>query len=171
MTRATLWRAWLPFVLTASAYAFFSALLARDGHSPSVALLPIPKESYYSVQAAFVAPVFGLGCVAACVVARFALSLTTSALTLREVVVALFPALTLPTLLLFVLPELAVYLLHGFDALKTAVRFTSAATGLATLFALAMALRKRFILTWTRAGWIALLTLLAQALVASPFLR
>ena len=161
-------RAWLPFVATTGVYIFFSALLARDGHAPSVALLPIPKAGYYAMQAAFVLPVFGCACLAATASARLAIPSRPS---LRDVILALFPALTLPTLLFFLLPELSVYAVRGFEGLKDVVRFTTAITGLATLVALALAVRKRFIVTHARALLVAVVALLTQAVIASPFLR
>lgn len=167
-------RAWLPFVITTGVYIFFSALLARDGHAPSVALLPIPKADYYAMQAAFVLPVFGCACLAATASARLAIPSTPSRgsrPSQREVMLALFPALTLPTLFFFLLPELGVYAVHGFAGLKDVVRFTTAITGLATLVALALAVRKRFIVTHVRALLVAVVALLTQAVIASPFLR
>lgn len=104
-----------------AAYAGFSALLAARGISPRAVLLPIEPAQYYAAQALFVGPLFvGL----AWLFARTTLLLAgTREVTPREAFAALAPRYAWPLLVLFVLPDLGVFLVAGHGALAKAMRY------------------------------------------------
>jgi hypothetical protein len=114
-------------------WALLSAVLAAGGHAPSRVLLPVPRESYYWLQAVIVVPVlFGACFVGARVAHRAALALGGSGDGAdSERIVA--TAVAIPIAFLLVVPDLAVYFAFGFESLAKLVRVTAPIAGVVTL--------------------------------------
>jgi len=166
------WRA--PLVVTASAtvWAALLVLLAVAGHAPSGPLvLPVPRSAYYAVEAVLVAPVQLLAAwIFAQVVARF------GAGELRDGYALAAFALALPTLLLWVVPDLVAYLAFGFEGLGLVARIAPVASALVTLGLTTLLLRRRIdedgtSWSWGRSFGVALVAYLAQAVVVLLTLR
>ncbi len=152
-------------------YAGFALLLHLGGHAPSVTLVPIPRERYYLWQAAFVAPLFvalwlvygavahGLG--------RLAGGKGAPGATLAVIGIGY----AIPLALLFVIPDLLVYLVAGHGALARAMRVYAPLAVIACVALCAAGLREAHGLSRGRAAAIALVGFIAQAAVGGVLLR
>lgn len=161
----------LPVLALGALHASFALLLHLGGHAPSVTLVPIPRERYYLWQSAFVAPLYvALWLIDAAVahgLSRKAGGRGSFGATLAVVGVGY----AAPLALLFVVPDLVVYLSAGHAALGKAMRYYAplAAIGCAALSALG--LREAHGLSGGRAAAIAVAGLVAQAAVGGVLLR
>lgn len=166
-------KAW--FALSGLTWSVFCLWLARDGHAPSVALLPIAKADYYRFQAGFVVPVL---LVLLWVHGRSALLFSGQKYLVRQdrdradrVVRALHISVSAPLLLLWLLPEMVVYGTLGFEALGATVRVAAPLTFVVALALGARALQKHTGTAGARAHLAACMALLLIGLLAGPVLR
>lgn len=159
-------------VLAAGAtWALLCALLAAAGHAPSFTVLPIPRETYYRVQAIAVVPILlGLWALCAAVASRVAHALGGSGDALRAAG-PLGLALGGPLLGAFLLPDLVVYLTAGFAALAPLVRVTAPLSFALTLLAATFAVATSHGLPRGRAFVAAAAGVIAQAALGAVILR
>lgn len=155
-----------------AAHASLLALLAAGGHQPGFAKgLPVAAEDYYGVAAFYVIPLYFALWWLAAVVSHGAASAFggrgASSGTLR----ALGPAYALPTLALFIVPDLVVYLAAGHGALVAAMRWYAPLAPIAVLLFATRALRREHGLRRWPAFAAALAGFVAQALPAVWLLR
>jgi hypothetical protein len=161
----------LPVLVLGALYAGFSLLLHLGGHAPSVTLVPIPRERYYLWQSVFIAPLFialwliyggvahGLSRLAG---GRGAPGSTLAVIGLGYAV---------PLALLFVVPDLAVYLVAGHGALGKAMRIYAPLAAIGCVLLCAVGLRTAHGIARGRAAAISLVGLLAQAAAGGILLR
>jgi hypothetical protein len=146
--------------------------LARRGEAPSgPLLLPIPRENYYAVEAAFVLPVRLAMASAFALAAHGSAKRLGGAGSLAETFDRGASALALPFLLLWWLPDVLLYATGGFEALTRAVRVLAPLSSLASLALAMRAIRGAHGLSLGRTSLCALAGWVAQALVGAPFLR
>ena len=131
------------------AYAAFCLLLDHGGHRPSFGAF---IDRHYLLQAGLMAPLSLLGWLIFAWVAR--------ANHFWPTFFSVGPSLHFPLLLLFVLPDIAVYLVAGFEALPGAMKWYAPA-------ALAVAF---FFTTKTLGGWSKLRVSLASWVVYGLFM-
>lgn len=162
----------MAIVLVAGAiWAALCLLLYRAGHAPSRALVPIARADYYLYQACFVVPLLlAQWRLASAVAQRVARALgghgAASLLSDR-----LAPALALPLILLFLVPDLLAYAWLGFGALAKLVRITAPLSFAGSVWLGSRAVRRVHALGGGRAFAAALLGVLAQALLGGVLLR
>lgn len=158
-------------VLAGGGWALLCAALAAAGHSPSVALVPIPREHYYAAQAAFVVPVLlGSWLLCALIAERVARVLGGSG-GFAPMANALAPALALPLLAIFLVPDAIAWVLLGFDGLGAVVRVTGPLSFVAMLACATMAVRAAASLSTARAFVAALAGVFVQGALAGVLLR
>lgn len=151
-------------------WAGFSLLLYVGGHAPSVTLVPIGPERYYLAQAGFAIPLWLMLWVVAGRVSAVAATALGGARRPWPGAVMGY-ALASPMIALFLLPDIAVYLVAGHDGLGAAMKYYAPVAPL-TAWALAtVGLARRYELSRGRAVLAAFAGLLAQALVGAPLLR
>lgn len=153
-------------------WAAFSALLGAAGHTPSgPPLLPIPPEDYYAAQALFVVPVrlAMLGALAA-TVHWLGRGLGGGGAARHAVLVAGL-SMAVPSVVAWLVPDVAVYLALGFEALAEGMRYYVPVSVLWTVVLVTAGTRAIHGLSLGRALVVALLGLLAHAVVGAPFLR
>ena len=152
-------------------HALFCLLLDAGGHAPSRVLLPIPRERYYLAQAAFVLPLYlGLWLLAGLSAHSLARALGGRG-KLRGTLAAMGPAYAAPLIVAFVLPDLLLFALLGFEALGRAMRVYAPLAALLALAACALAVEAGARVEKGRAALAAFGGLLLQALVGGAFLR
>jgi hypothetical protein len=159
-------------ILVAGAvWALLSLALATAGWAPSVTLVPIAPERYYLAQAGFVLPLlfaqWGLCSAVALGVARAFGGTGSGSATASTMGFAL----AAPLLGLFLLPDLLVYGLLGFDALAGLIRITAPLAFVATLALATMAVRVVHHLSAPKAFVAAVAGVLAQAAMGGVLLR
>jgi hypothetical protein len=161
----------LPVVALGVLYAGFALLLHLGGHAPSVTLVPIARERYYLWQSVFVAPLFvALWLIYGGVahgLSRLAGGRGTGGATLAVIGIGY----AAPLALLFVVPDLVVYLVAGHGALGKAMRFYAPAAVIGCVALCAAGLREVHGISRGRAVVIALMGLLVQASVGGVLLR
>ncbi len=150
-------------------YAAFSALLHAGGVSARAVWLPIEPGHYYLAQAVFVAPLMAALSAVFTVVVR-ALS-GGGAVSFREAFAALAPAYAWPLLILFVIPDLVVYLAFGHAALAKAMRFYAPLVPLAIVALGAARARGLFGCGLARAAAASFGGLVAQGVAGAVLLR
>ena len=146
-------------------------MLGLAGHAPSVALVPIPRDRYYVAQAAFVIPLLFAQWWICAAVARALAARMGGHGTLERTAAGLAPALGLPLLVVFIVPDAIAYLAFGFAALGRVVRVTAPLALLASIAWTTWAVRKTERLRGGRAFVAAAAGVLAQALAGGVFLR
>lgn len=160
-----------PVLALGALYAAFSLLLHLGGHAPSVTLVPIPRERYYLWQAGFVAPLFvALWLVYGVVahgLARLAGGQGTAGATLGVIGIGY----AVPVALLFVVPDLAVYLVAGHGALAKGMRVYAPLAGLGCLSLCAAGLRAAHGLGPMRAALISVAGFVVQGALGGIVLR
>jgi len=156
--------------LLGSTYSLFSVLLHRSGAVPRAVLIPIDPQHYYLAQAIFVGPLFVLLAFVFTFVTR-ALAGDRSDVSLRRAFEALAPTYAWPLLVLFVLPDLVVFLAAGHAALAPAMRYYAPLAPLAIIAFATASARKLFGVGVLRAALATTAALFAQALVGAPLLR
>ena len=160
-----------PVLCLGALYAGFALLLHLGGHAPSVTLVPIPRERYYLWQSAFVAPLFvALWLVYGGVahgLARLSGGKGAPGATLAVIGIGY----AIPLTLLFVVPDLLVYLVAGHGALGKAMRVYAPLAVIGCVALSAAGLREAHGLARARAAAIALAGFVAQAAVGGILLR
>jgi hypothetical protein len=158
-------------IAAGAAWAGLCAWLAADGHAPSVTLLPIARERYYLVQAVVVIPVL-LGMWGLCaVVANGVARALGGKGTLWRTLLALGPALGVPLLCCFVIPDLVAYGVWGFGALGAVVRVTGPLALVVSTVAATGAVYGEHDVSRGRAAVAAVAGVVAQAVVGGVVLR
>ncbi|MBK7580448.1 MAG: hypothetical protein IPI67_09610 [Myxococcales bacterium] len=156
---------------TGAAWSMLSALLWAGGHAPSRVLLPVPREIYYLAQAAFVIPIL-LTCYCVLAVVGHTLAVRLGGSGARRTTFACLGfAYALPLLFCLVVPDLVVYGLWGFPALKSVVRITGAVLFVSEWLLVARAVTAAHRLSGARSAVIAFAALLAQAVLGAAVLR
>jgi hypothetical protein len=161
----------LALAAASGAWALLCLVLALGGHAPSVVLLPIPRDSYYMAQAAFVVPLsFALWGICSVVAQQVARKLGGSG-RLEPTARGMAFALAAPILLAIVIPDLIIYGAFGFSALARAVRVTAPLAAIASVLLAMRAVRVQHALSRPRALVSGALGVLAQAAIGGIFLR
>lgn len=159
-------------VLAAGAiWACFCVLLHRTGHAPSRTLVPIARADYYLYQACFVVPLLlAQWRLASAVAHRVARALGGRG-EAAPLTVQLAPALALPLIVVFLVPDLVTYAWLGFAALAKLVRITAPLSFVCSVWLGTRAVQRVHRLGGGRALVAALVGVLAQALVGGVLLR
>lgn len=151
-------------------YAAFSFLLYRAGVAPRAVWLPIDPPAYYLAQALFVAPLFVLLTVLYVAVVRAVLP-ARAEVGFRAAYFRLAPAYAWPLLVLFVVPDLLVFLSQGHAALPRAMRYYGPLAPLAIVALTVARARPLFGVGTGRAALAAFAGLVAQAALGALVLR
>lgn len=150
-------------------YAAFCTLLYMDAQQPSFTGIPIPAEHYYFAQTLFIIPLLLLGWrVFTAITARIAPVPSDRRLALNELLGRAYGA---PLILLYLLPDLIVYHLYGFDALAPAMRIYAPLCLIAILILSTRALRRLTDIPLPRALLAASAGFFANALLVGTFVR
>ena len=158
----------LAVLIYAATYSGLCFLLDAGGHQPSFGAL---TEHHYLLQAVLLLPAtFAIWLLQSWVAHRIAVALGGRG-TLRETTQAMAPAIALPMLSLFVLPDLIVYLWLGFDAIGAAMRYYAPLALLARIAYGMMAIHRVHALSAGRSLVPALLALITDGLATAPWLR
>lgn len=152
-------------LLYGCAYAGFSLLLHAGGHRPSFGAL---VHDHYLLQAVLLIPGTFAGWYLFGLIARSVAGGTAS---LREIRDAIAPTLFVPLLLLFVIPDIAVYLALGFDALARTMRYYAPLAFLASFLLTVRAVHRASGVSWLRSGGATALAYLAFMIFTSAWLR
>jgi hypothetical protein len=113
---------------TGAAHGAFSFLLHVDAHTPSFPSLFIPQASHYFWQAILAIPAYFLFWILFSITAHLTLKRVTGVSTWNGTASVTAFALAAPILLIFLLPDLLLYLVAGFDALPQLLRISAPAT-------------------------------------------
>ncbi len=152
-------------------HAAFSLLLHLAGHAPRMGIPRLGRENHYLWQASFVIPLYVVlfwigGLVTHFVARRFSGSGS------RDSSLAVFGvAYAVPMTLLFLVPDVAVFLAFGFGAIGKAMRWYAPVAALACLWLGAVGLSRAHRIGTGRAAIAVFAGFVAQALVGGPFLR
>lgn len=158
-------------VLAGGAWALLCAALAIAGHSPTIALVPIPREHYYAAQAVFVVPLLLVAWLLCTVIARGVATLLGGSAGFVPAANAIAPALALPLLVVFLVPDAIAWMLLGFDGLGAVVRVTGPLSFVAMLVCVTMAIGAASSVSTGRAFVAAFAGVLVQGALAGVFLR
>jgi hypothetical protein len=161
----------LPVLVLGALYAGFSLLLHLDGHAPSVTLVPIPRERYYLWQSAFIAPLFVALWLIYSGVAHGLCRLAGGRGAQGSTLAVIGLGYAVPLALLFVAPDLLVYLAFGHGALGKAMRFYAPLAAIGCVLLCALGLRAAHGVALGRAVAISFVGLLAQAAAGGLLLR
>jgi hypothetical protein len=160
------------FVLAAGgAWALLCAALAIAGHSPSVAVVPIPREHYYAAQAVFVVPLLLVSWLLCSTIAERVGRFLGGQGGFVPAANGIAPALALPLIVVFVVPDAIAWALLGFDGLGAVVRVTGPLSFLAMLVLATMAVRAASSLSYGRAFVAAFAGVFVQGALAGVLLR
>jgi Yip1 domain len=160
-----------PVLALGALYAAFALLLHLGGHAPSVTLVPIPRERYYLWQSVFVAPLFVVLWLVYALVAHGLSRLAGGRGAAKATLAVIGLGYAAPVALLFVVPDLAVYLVAGHGALGKAMRVYAPLAVIACLGLCAAGLRAAHGLGPGRAVLAALAGFVAQGAVGGILLR
>ena len=144
-------------------YSGFCFLLDAGGHRPSFGAL---IERHYLLQAVLIPPAVLVTWLVNATVAN-----AIGGGDRRATLDALAPAIALPMLVLFVLPDLIVYLTLGFEALGKAARVIGPLALIGRLGAGTYVLRRTHAIGSGRAVIATLGGLIAEAAIMAPWLR
>lgn len=163
--------AWLLVTATGLVWSALSFALARANHSPTAPFLLLNREGYYAAQTWFLTPVVWLmwlvlGSVAHAIARHFRREALRS-----DTLVAVAPALAVPILVLWVLPDWLAYLTLGFDSLAKIVRLCGGLTALGSLVWTTLALANLHRLRLVPALTAAIPALFVQASIGAIFIR
>jgi Yip1 domain len=153
------------------AHAGFSLLLYLAGHAPRMGIPGFPREPHYLWQAIFIIPLYIAlfwigGLVAHAVARRFSGSGN------RDASLAVFGvAYALPMIVLFVIPDLIVFLTLGFTAIGKAMRWYAPLAASTCVWLGALGLSRAHNIGKGRAAIAALTGFVIQAIVGGVFLR
>ena len=151
--------------------AAFALLLHAGGHAPSVTLVPIPRAQYYLWQALFVAPLFVALWLVFGLVTHGLCRLSGGGGPLGATLAVIGVGYAAPVALLFVVPDLAVFLVAGHGALASAMRFYAPLAVLGCLALCALGLRAAHGVGPLRAALIALAGFVVQGAAGGILLR
>lgn len=171
MRAPPLWFGAAAVVLAGSIWAVLCLVLARDGHAPSVTLVPIPRERYYLAQAAFVVPVLLAQWVLCASIATRSARALGGAGPFSATAGGLGVALALPLAALFLIPDLIAYTAFGFSALGALVRVTAPLSFVATLALATGVVRRVHALPAAKALVASAAGVLGQAVLGAVLLR
>jgi hypothetical protein len=159
-------------LVTSAAWSGFLATLAAEGHAPSgPVVLPIDHGDYYAWEAAFVWFVH-LAMLAVLAGVLHGLGRRLGGLgTFRSAVLVAGLAMALPSLGLWLLPDVVVYLAAGFEAMARAMRYYVPLSVVWTIGLATAGVRSCYGLSTGRAAVVAIVAALAHWMVAGPFLR
>jgi Yip1 domain len=152
-------------------HAGFSLLLHLAGHAPRIGIPGFGRENHYLWQAIFVVPLyvalFWIGGLVAHGVARLF-----SGAGSRDASLAVFGvAYAVPMIVLFLVPDIVVFLAFGFAAIAKAMRWYAPVAGISCVWLGVVGLSRAHKLSVGRASLAAIAGFLAQAIVGGPFLR
>ena len=158
----------VPILVLSLGYAAFSLLLYRAGIAPKRVLLLDPA-AYYLVQALFVLPLFcGLVSLFVGITGRLAGG---KKVPFEVALKQLAPAYCWPLLGLFLVPDVAVFLIAGHGALAKAMRFYGPIAPLVVWWLSTLRTARLFEVSRGRAAAATFVGLLLQALIGGLFLR
>jgi hypothetical protein len=146
-------------------------VLHLAGHAPRAGIPGLGREGHYLRQALFVVPLYIVlfwlgGLVAHAVARRF------SGLGSRDASLAIFGvAYAVPMTVLFLIPDVAVFLTLGFGAMGKAMRWYAPVAALACVWLGAVGLSRAHNIGTGRAALASLAGFVVQALVGGFFLR
>lgn len=152
-------------------HAGFSLQLYLAGHSPRMGIPGLTRENHYLLQAIFIIPLYFFlfwmgGRIAHVIACRLSGSGS------RHASLAVFGvAYAIPMTVLFLVPDVAVFLMLGFGAIGKAMRWYAPIAALACVWLAAMGLSRLHGIGAGRATIAALAGFVAQALVGGFFLR
>jgi hypothetical protein len=155
-------------------HAGFSLLLHLAGHAPRAGIPGLGPEGHYLRQAIFVAPLYLVlfwigGLVAFAAARRFSGAVGSGS---RDGSLAVFGvAYGVPMTLLFLVPDVAVFLTLGFGAIGKAMRWYAPVAALACVWLGAAGLSRLHHIGMGRAALAAFAGFLTQAVVGGFFLR
>jgi hypothetical protein len=156
-------------VALGAAYAAFSFLLHQAGVSPRAVWLPIDPSRYYLAQTLFVAPLFLI------LTALYVYLVRLLAAGGRGSFVVSFdrlaPAYAWPILLLFVVPDVSVFLAAGHGALAKAMRFYGPLAPIAIVALTTIRARSLYGCGAGRAAAASFVALIVQGVVGAVALR
>lgn len=160
-----------PMLLLGVLHAAFSLLLFLAGHAPKMGIPGLPRETHYLIQAVFLVPLYlvlwQIGARVAHALAR--LSNTPER---RPAALAVFGvAYAAPMILLFLVPDILVFALLGFDRIGKLMRYYAPLAAASSVTLGALGLRSAFSIGNGRAFFASLAGFLAQAVVGGVFLR
>jgi hypothetical protein len=147
--------------------------LAADGHQPTMTRgLLLPAEEYYAYAAFFAGPLTIALCMLVAIVAHLgARGASPVPLSYRHAVHAFGLAYSVPLLMAYVLPELLVYGLSGFEALGPAMRVYAPIAVLWVFVLVVWGLRAVYGASTIRSITTALAAAVAQGIPAALLLR
>jgi len=153
-------------------WAAFLATLARGGHVPSgPPVLPIPKAHYYAWETAFVLPVYLAMFGALASILHLLGRRLGGKGTAGQAMTVAGISMAVPSLGLWLLPDLLIHLTLGFDAMASAMRYYVPLSLTWTIVLATSGMRAIQGLSLGRAIVVALVGLLAHWLIGAPFLR
>lgn len=161
----------LPVLVLGALYAGFSLLLHLGGHAPSVTLVPIPRARYYLWQSAFIAPLFVALWLIYSGVAHELCRIAGGRGAFRSTLAVIGLGYAVPLALLFVVPDLLVYLVFGHGALGKAMRLYAPLSAAGCVLLCALGLRAAHGVTLGRAAGISLAGFIVQAAAGGILLR
>ena len=152
-------------------HAFFSLLLHLAGHFPRMGIFGLARQDHYLYQALFVIPLyFVLYWIGGFVAHATACRLSGSGS--RQASLAVFGvAYAVPMIVLFLIPDIAVFLTLGFEAIGKAMRWYAPVAAIACVSLGAVGLSRLHGIKTGRAAAAAFAGFVAQALVGGFFLR
>lgn len=152
-------------------YAAFSYVLYRGGHAPTRASPMFSVEDQYLGQAVLLVPMTFLAWALFGGTAHAVARGLGGNGELRETVARLGIAWALPMLVAFVLPDVLVYALLGFDGLAPAMAYYAPVALLAVAIASVFAVRRAHEISTARAAIAAIVGGVVLAAVHGPWLR
>lgn len=150
-------------------YAGFSLLLYARGVAPRAVWLPVAPSDYYLAQAFFVLPLFWLLAYVFAIVVRACAGVRSHSL--EKTFGALAPRYALPIVVLFLLPDLVVFLAFGHAALAPAMKFYGPLAPIAIIGWTTHWLHRHANVGLGRALFASFIGLVAQTLLGAPVLR
>lgn len=158
-------------LILGAVHAVFSLLLYCTGHAPRMGIPGFGRENHYLWQAMFVIPLYqALFWIGGLVSHSIAHRLSGSGR--RDASLAVFGvAYAVPMTVLFLVPDIAVFGILGFDSIGKAMRWYAPLAVIACVWLGTLGLSRAHHLRAGRAGLAAIAGFVAQALVGGAFLR
>lgn len=158
----------LAVVVAGVVWSVLLVWLYAAGHAPSFVAIPLPRESYYLVQAIVTVPwlllMWWVG-------ARVAGAIAGASANRPALMNAWGVAMSGPLVVLHLLPELVTFAVGGFEALRQLARFSMPLATLGSIVLGVRAVRSTSDASVGRAIGAALLGFVVQSLLAGPVLR
>lgn len=162
--------AWICLGVLGMAWALFSWRLHSEGIAARAVVLPIEPADYYRVQAFFVGPLL-VAAAALFTALAWALSGARRVAPFGEAFQLLALSWAVPVLVLFVIPDLAVYTFAGHAALAPAMRIYGPLAPLAIVVTSTLALRDAYQVPAGRGVASTFAALVVQTVVCAIALR